>query len=321
MTIQLHSLLSAPILFFFLGTLAALIGSDLRIPKSLSKFLALYLLFSIGFKGGGGLVYDTWNREVWITLSIGILMAIITPLYLYFFLKKKLKVYDAGALAATYGSVSAVTFITASSYLEDLGISYGSHMLTLMALMETPAILIGIFLIRIHTQASNHSTYWKILQETLTSSSIIMLMGSLGIGFITNPQEAQALYPFTVGIFKGMLLFFLLDIGLEVGKNIKKLKAMKAYIILLGLLVPILNAAIGIGLSYYFKLGIGNSLLLVVLLASGSYIAVPATLRLAVPQANPALYLSASLGITFPFNLVIGIPIYYHLIKWLMHYY
>jgi uncharacterized protein len=244
----------------------------------------------------------------------------LTPLYLFFLLKRKLTVYDAGALAATYGSVSAVTFIAACSYLEDLDISYGSHMLTLMALMEAPAILIGIFLIRIHTRARNHSTYWKILQEALTSSSIIMLVGSLSIGLITNPQEAQDLYPFTVGIFKGMLLFFLLDTGLEVGKNIKKLKAMKAYIIiLLGLLVPILNAVIGIELSYYFKLSIGNSLLLVVLLASGSYIAVPATLRLAVPQANPTLYLSASLGITFPFNLVIGIPLYYHLIKWLMY--
>jgi hypothetical protein len=318
MTIQPYTLFSAPILFFFLGFLSVLVRSDLRIPKSISKFLALYLLFSIGYRGGKELAYIHLNQEVWVTLHIGIFMAVLTPLYVFFSLKKKLTVPDAGAIAATYGSISAVTFITATSYLESLNVGYGSHMLTLMALMETPAILISIFLIRRHSAEGDRPGYKHVLQEALTNSSVIILVGSLIIGLITGQQEADTLDPFVVGIFKGMLLFFLLDMGLAVGKNIKKLKANKAYIFLLGLLVPLINAAIGISLCCYFQLELGNSLLLVVLLASGSYIAVPATLRLAVPQANPSLYLSASLGVTFPFNIVIGIPLYYYLLQWAM---
>jgi hypothetical protein len=319
MVLQPHTLLSTPILFFFLGILAVFVGSDLRVPKSISRFLALYLLFSIGYRGGRELLYIAWNKEVWITLSLGISMAIITPLYLFFFLKKKIKIPDAGAVAATYGSISAITFITASAYLEDLGINYGSHMLTLVALMETPAILLGIFLIRRYSSGNQRSSYKHVLQEALTNSSILILVGSLVIGLVTKQQEADALHPFTVGIFKGMLLFFLLDMGLAVGENIKNLTANKMYILLVGFLVPILNAMLGLSLCYYFRLSIGNSLLLISLLASGSYVAVPATFRLVVPEANPSLYLSASLAITFPFNILIGIPLYHQLLQWLMH--
>ena len=314
----LDSLLSAPILFFFLGILAVLIRADLQIPNPVSKFITLYLLLAIGFRGGAALAHGPWNQEVWITLCIGIFMAIMTPCYIFFFLKKKLKVYNAGAVAATYGSISAVTFITASSYLDDQGISYGGHMLTLMALMEAPAILIGIFLIRVYSQANNQPSYYQVIQETLTNHSIVMLLGSLVIGLVTGPQEAQSLSPFTVGIFKGMLLFFLLDMGLVVGQNIKTLKATGRYLIGLGIMVPLINAMIGLLLTYYFQISPGNSLLLIVLLASASYIAVPATFHFAVPQANPALYLSPALAITFPFNIIVGIPLYDYLIKWLI---
>ena len=313
------NLLSPPILFFFLGTTAVFIRSDLTLPHSLTKFIALYLLFSIGFRGGLALAHEAWDQDVILTLGIGILMSMLTPLYVFFLLKNKLKVHDAGAIAATYGSISAVTFITASSFLSDLAISYGGHMIALMALMESPAIIIGVLLIRIYGQSAARQAYTSVFKEALTNSSVVMLLGSLLIGFVSNPQEAQSLQPFTVGIFKGMLTFFLLDMGLVVGKNMKALRAAGISLIFLAMLVPIVNATIGIILTYYLGIAIGDSLLLVVLLASASYIAVPAALRLAVPQANPSLYLPLSLAITFPFNIVVGIPLYYYLIRWLSH--
>jgi len=317
--LAIANLLSPPILFFFLGTTAVFIRSDLTLPHSLTKFIALYLLFSIGFRGGLALAHEAWDQDVILTLGIGILMSMLTPLYVFFLLKNKLKVHDAGAIAATYGSISAVTFITASSFLSDLAISYGGHMIALMALMESPAIIIGVLLIRIYGQSAARQAYTSVFKEALTNSSVVMLLGSLLIGFVSNPQEAQSLQPFTVGIFKGMLTFFLLDMGLVVGKNMKALRAAGISLIFLAMLVPIVNATIGIILTYYLGIAIGDSLLLVVLLASASYIAVPAALRLAVPQANPSLYLPLSLAITFPFNIVVGIPLYYYLIRWLSH--
>jgi len=311
----MNSLLNAPILAFFLGIIAVLIHSDLAIPRSIGKFISLYLLFSIGFRGGTELAQSIWYPNTLITIAIGLVMSIVTPLYVFAMVKKKLTLPNAGAIAASYGSISVVTFITAASYLSDLHISYGGHMVALMTLMECPAIMIGILLIRMNKTSSHPVSYASIFKEVFTNRSILILLGGLIIGFLSNPAEIQALHPFVNSIQKGMLVFFLLDIGLLVGRNIKNLIHLGRFMIVLGIAIPIINATIGVLLAYCFKINLGDSLLLVTLLASASYIAVPASFKLAVPEADPSIYLTPTLAITFPFNVIVGIPLYYYVLN------
>jgi hypothetical protein len=313
---MIHTVLTAPLLVFFLGIFAALIHSDLEIPSSIGKFLSVYLLFSIGFHGGVELAHSSWNAQMAITVAMGLLMAVLTPFYVFFLVKRKLSLPNAGAIAASYGSISIVTFMAARSYLNDFHIPYGGHMVALVALMEFPAIIIGLLLIRIYDKNTSTYTYRSVLQEVLKNGSIVVLIGGLLIGCWSNPAEITSLQPFIGSIQKGMLLFFLLDMGLRVGNNITSLKKTRFFMLAIGVGIPFVNAVIGLVLTHLFHINLGDSLLLVVLLASASYIAVPAAFRLTVPAADPGVYLSPALVITFPFNIVM-IPFYAYVLNYL----
>lgn len=316
--IIISNLRNPTLLFFILGILASLIRSDLEIPPQIAKFLSLYLLFSIGFKGGMELSHSGLNREVILTLGLSVALAILVPLYTYFILRRKLDVYNAGALAATYGSVSAVTFITASAFLADKQIAFGGHMVAAMALMESPAIIIGVTLIRYFSKDAPEQPrpgMGHILREAFSNGSVLMILGSLVIGILSDEKQAEGIKPFTSDIFKGFLAVFLLDMGIIAAKRFRSFGRAGWFLPLFGIIVPILNAMLAILLAHSLGISDGNAFLLAILASSASYIAVPAALRLAIPEADPGLYIPMALAITFPFNLVFGIPFYF----WLLH--
>ena len=317
MDIQLliNNLTNPTLLFFLLGVVAAIVKSDLEIPPQSVKFISLYLLFSIGFKGGQELVHSGITTEIILTLCLAFFLAALIPFYSFFILKKKLGVHDAGAVAAAYGSVSAVTFVAASAFLEAEQVHYGGHMVAAMALMEAPAIIIGVMLIRkfdpVKTQ--QHGMRY-IVHDALTNGSVLMIMGSLVIGIVADSKQAEGIKPFTSDIFKGFLAVFLLEMGMVAAKRFKVFRSYGWFVVLFGLLFPPLNGILTIGISSFFEIEKGNRLLLAILASSASYIAVPAAMRLAAPKADPGLYIPMALGITFPFNLTIGIPLYWWLI-------
>ncbi|GAB4534672.1 MAG: sodium-dependent bicarbonate transport family permease [Pleurocapsa sp.] len=316
----LSNILNPPVLFFFIGMMAVFLKSDLDIPQPLPKLFSLYLLFAIGFKGGHEIHESGINGEIAITLIAAILLAAIVPIYSFFILKIKLDAYNAAAIAATYGSISAVTFVTASAFLEQQTppIDYGGHMVAALALMESPAIIIGLILVRLFTKSENTNKEsqetafsWKeVLQEAFLNGSVFLLLGSLVVGMVTSEQGWERLEVFTGEVFYGMLTFFLLDMGLVAAKRIDDLKRSGSFVIGFSILMPIFNAVIGILLAKLIGMSVGNALLFAVLCASASYIAVPAAMRMTVPEANPSLYISMALALTFPFNIIIGIPIY-----------
>lgn len=314
----LFNILNPPVLFFFMGMLAVFWKSDLEIPQPLPKLFSLYLLLSIGFKGGHELADSGINLQIALTLIAAIVMAAIVPVYTFFILKLKLDNYNAAAIAATYGSISAVTFITASSFLEKLHISYGGHMVAALALMESPAIIVGLILVRVFapkTEDEKEFSWGKVMHEAFLNGSVFLLVGSLIVGLLTGDKGWEKLQPFTQGIFYGVLTFFLLDMGLIAAKRIKDLSKTGSFLIGFSVFIPIINAVIGILISKVLGMGEGNGLLFAVLCASASYIAVPAAMRLTVPEANPSLYVSMALALTFPFNIIVGIPLYLQIIK------
>lgn len=357
----LFNILNPPVLFFFLGMVAVFSRSDLEIPQPLPKLFSLYLLISIGFKGGYELSESGMNAEVATTLIASILMALLVPVYTFFILKLKFDAYNAAAIAAAYGSISAVTFITASSFLEKLNIAYGGHMVAALALMESPAIVVGLVLARVFTQRStsqnkeldfekeatssyNASNFgetkststqvnlknakknkkqddedefsWKeVLHEAFLNGSVFLLVGSVIIGMLTGEKGWEKLHPFTQDIFYGVLCFFLLDMGLVAAKKIRDLQKSGTFAILFSVFVPVINAVMGIVLAKVLGFSQGNALLFAVLCASASYIAVPAAMRMTIPEANPSLYVSMALALTFPFNIIVGIPLYLEIIK------
>jgi len=305
--------LNPPVLFFFLGMLAVWVKSDLDIPAPIPKLFSLYLLLSIGFKGGVELARSGISQAVVITLAAAIAMSILVPIYTFFILRSRLDPYNSAAIAATYGSISAVTFITAGSFLDQLQIAYDGYMVAALALMESPAIIIGLILVNVFTDRSDESEslQWsEVLREAFFNGSVFLLIGSVAIGFLTGEHGWQTLKPFTQDMFYGVLTFFLLDMGLVAAKRIKELQKSGAFLVSFGVLIPMLNATIGIFLAKAIALSSGDALLFAVLCASASYIAVPAAMRLSVPEANPSFYISAALAVTFPFNILIGIPLY-----------
>ncbi|BCL33850.1 sodium-dependent bicarbonate transport family permease [Nostoc sp. MS1] len=305
------NILNPPILFFFLGMVAVFVKSDLEIPAPIPKALSLYLLFAIGFKGGVELIKSGVTQDVVLTLLAAMLMACAVPIYTFFILKLKLDTYDAAAIAATYGSISAVTFITASTFLGQLGINFDGYMVAALALMESPAIIVGLILVNLFSVDEKREFAWKdVLQEAFLNSSVFLLIGSLIIGFLTGEHGWQVLEPFTQGLFYGALTFFLLDMGLVAARRIKDLQKTGFFLILFAILIPILNAGIGLLIAKFIGMPPGDTLLFAVLCASASYIAVPAAMRLTVPEANPSLYVSTALAVTFPFNIIVGIPLY-----------
>ncbi len=324
-SLVLQNLLSAPVLFFFLGILGVLVGSDLEIPSPLPKLFSLYLLLAIGFKGGMELAHSGLGPQVLLTVGAAVAMSLLVPLTSFLFLRLRLDGYNAAAIAASYGSISAVTFITAESFLNVVEVNFDGFMVAALALMESPAIVVGVILARLSAPAEDAeiageqqngggSLRWReILQEAFLNGSVYLLIGSLVIGYVVaafSPAGLAKMDPFTEKLFYGALCFFLLDMGIVAAQRLRDLKQAGAFLIGFSLLAPPLHALLGLLVSVLLGLGQGNTLLFMVLCASASYIAVPAAMRMTVPQANPSLYISTALGLTFPFNVVIGIPLY-----------
>lgn len=318
----MNSFLDPAILFFVFGVAAGLMKSNLEIPRDVSRFLSLYLLMALGLKGGFALSHSGITSEISLVLGSAILLAVIIPLIAYFLLSKRLDKLDAAAIAATYGSISAVTFITASQTLDQAGITYGGYMAAAMALMESPAIILAIVLANKARAATTSATTYQsksissILHESFTDGGQILLLGSMLVGYLSGDAGQKVMAPFSIDLFKGMLAFFLLDMGLQAAKSFEYLKNTPKITVLYGLVAPFFHATIALALSKILGFGLGETVLLMVLAASASYIAVPAVLRHALPEVKPALYMGMSLGITFPLNILIGIPIYIHIAKY-----
>jgi len=311
----LENLTNPALLFFVLGIIAVHLKSDLEIPENSSKFISLYLLFAIGFKGGQELAHSTFTMEIVWSMIFGISIAALIPLYSFFILKRRLNLYDSAAIAAAYGSVSAVTFVTAATYLENMNISFGGHMVAVMALMEAPAIIIGVVLIRLYAPKQKEQAGMKhIIQHALTNGSVVLILGSLIIGILASEQQAQGIKPFTTDLFKGFLAIFLLDMGIISGRKLKDFIRYGWFTPLFGIIIPLLNGCIVAWLSGIISTDPGNRFIFAILAASASYIAVPAAMKIAAPQANPGLYLPMALAVTFPFNITFGMPIFMYII-------
>ena len=325
----MQNLIDPAILFFVFGVLAGALKSDLEIPNSIAKFLSLYLLMALGLKGGFALAQSGLTADVALSLAAALFMAFLVPVMGYAFLRTRVSRFDAAAVAAAYGSVSAVTFLTASQFLETQGLVPGGHMAVALVLMESPAIIVAMLLVNAIRQGGSSGTLLgmtqsagatapavqgpspgKVLHESFTNGAHLLLLGSLAVGFISGESGKAMMQPFAGDLFKGMLAFFLLDMGLMVAKNFKDARQASASLLGYAVVAPLLHAAIALGLAWLLGLTTADTILLMVLSASASYIVVPAVLRHAVPEANPALYFGLSLGITFPLNILVGIPLY-----------
>lgn len=320
-SLVLQNLLSPPVLFFFLGVLAVLFKSDLEIPSPLPKLFSLYLLMAIGFKGGVELAHSGLGSAVLLTIGAAIFMALAVPILCFYVLRLQLDAANAAAVAASYGSISAVTFITAESFLNVLHLDFDGFMVAALALMESPAIVVGVILSKLYADKASDSgaLRWReVLREAFLNGSVFLLIGSLIIGSLVGSFSAagvEKMAPFTEKLFYGALCFFLLDMGLVAAQRLQDLRKAGSFLIGFAVLAPLVNALLGLGISRLLGLPQGDALLFMVLCASASYIAVPAAMRMTVPEANPSLYISTALGLTFPFNVVVGIPLYLTLVQ------
>lgn len=322
----LTNLGSPPLLFFFLGVLAAAVRSDLEVPTQVAKFLSLYLLMSIGFKGGVALAETNLDWSVWRSLIAALLLASVVPLYVFYVLRRWLAVADAAAVAATYGSISAVTFVACTSYLDAANVAWNGYMVAAMALMESPAIIVGILLYRLYGSGadSNGGFRWReLVHEALFNGSVLLILGSMAVGWISGAAGMKQVEPFVKELFVGVLCLFLLDMGLVAARRLRDLGAARGgqsraiLLVTAALVLPLVNAALAGSVAVQLGLAEGDALLLTVLGASASYIAVPAAMRLALPESNPSVYLPMSLAVTFPLNLLVGIPLYHQVLRWL----
>lgn len=306
--IALRGLTSVPVLAFIVAVIATRLRADLRIPEPVYVFLSIYLLFAIGLKGGVGL-REAGLAEVAVPALFTIALGLITPLIAFGLLKvmTRLDRVNRAAIAAHYGSTSLVTFTAALAFLDVAAVSYEPYMATLLALLEVPAIVLALFLAGQHVGGSRSEAF----REVMTSRSVVLLLGGLIVGFITGPTGYETVKPFFVGIFPGVLALFLLEMGVLVGRRLHEVRAGGPGLFAFAFLMPVLGGALGTSLGTVAGLSIGGATVLGVLVASASYIAAPAAVRLALPEANPAFYLTSSLALTFPFNLVVGIPLYY----------
>jgi hypothetical protein len=313
----LENLTNPALLFFVLGIIAVYLKSDLKIPDNSSKFISLYLLFAIGFKGGQELSHETFTSEIGWSMLFGIGISLLIPLYTFFILKRKLNVFDAGAIAAAYGSVSAVTFVTAVSYLESQQLILHGYMVAIMALMESPAIIIGLVLISIYNkeEITTKIKLPSVIKHSLTNGSVLLILGSLIIGFIANAKQAEGIKPFTNDLFKGFLAIFLLDMGITSGRKLKAFFSFGLFPFLFAVIIPLVNGCVFAFLSSFVTTDIANRFIFAVLAASASYIAVPAAMKITVPKSNPGLYLPMALAVTFPINITLGMPLYFLVVQ------
>ncbi len=308
----LSNLTNPTLLFFLLGILATTIKSDLEIPESSSKFISLYLLFAIGFKGGQELANSRFDMEIAYSILFGLLIASFIPFYTFYILKRKVNVSDAGAIAATYGSVSAVTFVSAVAFLEAQQIQFGGHMVAVMAFMESPAIIVGVILMSMYEKEPNNKASWtSIFKHSFTNGSVLLIFGSLIIGFIADTRQAEGIKPFTTDIFKGFLAIFLLEMGMVTARRFSSFKKNGFFLSLFAVIIPVINGCVVAFASSIVTNDLGNRFIFSILAASASYIAVPAAMKLAAPKADPGLYIPMALGVTFPLNITIGMPLFY----------
>lgn len=312
----LENISNPALLFFVLGIVSVLLKSDLAIPEGSSKFISIYLLFSIGFKGGQELSRETLSEEIVYSLVFGVTIAAIIPLYTFFILKRKLNIFDAGAIACAYGSVSAVTYVTAIAFLDSNQMSSHGYMVAVMALMESPAIIIGLALISFYNKEKTESIHFSsVIKHSLTNGSVLLILGSLVIGMLANAKQAEGIKPFTNDIFKGFLAIFLLDMGISSGRKLKSFFTIGLFPVIFAIITPLFNGCIVAFVSSWVTDDLSNRFLFAVLAASASYIAVPAAIKIAVPKANPGLFLPMALAVTFPINITVGMPLYFYLVQ------
>jgi hypothetical protein len=326
---SLDAVLIPAILFFALGVFAKVIKSDLKFPEGLSKGLSLYLLVAIGLKGGAELAH----AELAIALKAifwAIVLGFVTPLIGYALLRirDKIDAMNAAAIAAHYGSVSAGTFLTAIAFLEISGITHENYPIIMMVMMETPAIIIGLVLaamarkkldaaLNAEDDEPSRASWRNLMHEALTNGSVILLLGSMLIGAVASEAAMEKVMPFAKDIFMGVLCLFLLDLGMEAARRMKAFKKVGVTLVAFGVVMPIIGAVLGIFVgSTLLNFSVGGTFLVAILAASASYIAVPPAMRMGVPEANPSYYLTLALGVTFPFNVLVGIPLYYAMTQW-----
>ncbi|MFW5653387.1 MAG: sodium-dependent bicarbonate transport family permease [Planctomycetota bacterium] len=318
--------LNPPILFFFLGVFATLVRSDLEIPKPAARVISLYLLMALGLYGGYKLEQSGLNTQALTVMGVAVMASFLMPLVTYLVLRVRLAPADAAGIAATFGSISAVTFITAVAFMENAGVPYSGFMVAAMVLMESPAIISGVLLARLAMHGASESipefddrslsspSWGQLLHESALNGAVLLLVGSMIIGFVAGEEGWQSVKPLMYDPFRGVLCLFLLDMGLTAARRFGDLRAAGGFLVFFGVIGAIVQGLIGVAAARLLGLGHGDALLLAVMFGSASYIAVPAALRLVLPEANPSLYIPVSLAITFPFNITIGIPMYYFLI-------
>jgi uncharacterized protein len=313
-----ETLTSPVILFFLLGILAALIKSDLVIPEAFAKAMSIYLMAAIGLKGGVEVAKSGFTPELAIAALAGLALSFLIPLFAFQLLTRfgKLSQIDAGAVAAHYGSVSVVTFVTAKEILTGQNLSPAGYMVAVLAIMETPAIISGLLLARRGQKVANgggsatNANSTSLLHEVFANASVILLVGSFAIGLLAGEAGFEAVKPLFETGFRGVLCLFLLDMGLIAARRLVQSKKLNFRLVLLAILLPLINGALGVSVGTLIGLDVASAAALGILAASASYIAVPAAMRMALPEADPGIYLSMSLGITFPFNIIIGITLF-----------
>ena len=315
----LANLLSPAVLFFALGLIAALTKSDLKFPEPLYVALTIYLLVAIGFKGGVAIA-EAGLAKVWLPALAAMALGALIPLWTYPVLRfgGKFSAVDAAAIAAHYGSVSAVTFIAATNYLKAVNQPYESYATAFLAVMESPAILVGVVLGKLATAkrgAADFTSLKSAMHEAVFGRSIFLLVGALIVGALCGKSGMDKVEAFFVAPFQGVLALFLLEMGMVAGRRLEDLKKVGPFLLGFGIVMPLLHGCVGVWLGKLTGLELGGATLMGVLAASASYIAAPAAIRMSLPDANPTFYLTSSLAVTFPFNIALGIPIYFELAR------
>lgn len=314
--ILINNLSNPSLLFFVLGILAVRFKSDLEIPPSSAKFIALYLMLSIGFKGGQELSHSPFEWHILYALLFGLFLSAAVPFYTFYLLKKRLGTANAAAISAAYGSISAVTFVAAASFLEAQGDDFGGHMVAVMALMEAPAIISGVILLQKYSlDKTKNGGLQGIIKHAFTNGSVLLILGSLLIGLIADEKQAEGIRPFVTDIFKGFLAVFLLDMGIRSGRKLKSFFKNGYFSTVFAIVIPLINGCVIALASYWVVPDAGDRFIFSILAASASYIAVPAAMKLANPEADEGLYIPMALAITFPFNITFGMPIYWMIIQ------
>jgi uncharacterized protein len=310
------NLLSPIVLAFALGMVATVVRSDLKFPEELYSALSIYLLLAIGLKGGAEL-RATPAGDFWAPAGATLLMGSLVPVWTYVIARKavRLGVPDSAALAAHYGSVSVVTFIASLAFVDAVGIGVEGFMPTLVAILEVPAIVVALLIARMR-MGGGRGSWGTVLHEVLAGRSVLLLLGGLAIGYVAGWDGLEGVSPLFVGLFQGALTLFLLEMGMVAARRLRDFARTGFQLVAFGILLPIVNGALGVWLGTQAGLSVGGATVFGVMTASASYIAAPAAVRIALPEANPGIYLTASLAITFPFNLTIGIPLYYAIARW-----